>query len=232
MVQDGTQLEQWDSDLAEQLTKLKGGRRIAWRAMLCSGRILSEAHADIEHGHWGPFLEKHGLSGPTAWRYMALHSFGVTVDEIEAAGGVSKCFKLKQMEAQLDEGLRRKAAAEEDMRAGGQHVIDVLRGVRERLEHDGEMDRWPAFFDSALGRMDAASIAGLMRVTRDLPGGRDMWAFIAQSCDYNTGLEAFRRVAAELVDWPHEPSSSPLPGRATAPLAHRSEWTALLDGDV
>ena len=64
-------------------------RKNYYNAALTLGRRLIEDRRLIEHGQWLPFLESVGLTPRSAQRYIRLVNAGLSVEDIDRAGGIT-----------------------------------------------------------------------------------------------------------------------------------------------
>jgi hypothetical protein len=46
------------------------------------GKILTDAHRIVEHGHWGPWIEAFGISEKSSRNYMAAHKFKLAAQQM------------------------------------------------------------------------------------------------------------------------------------------------------
>ena len=64
------------------------GRKQAWQAALEGGSLLNEAKDRLNHGDFGPFVDRTGLERRTARNWMMLAGAGFTTAAIEDFGGI------------------------------------------------------------------------------------------------------------------------------------------------
>ena len=138
-------LEELLEATSDVVARFRRGQLEAVSAALDGGLLLAEAKSRLQHGDWLPWLERVGLNGRTAQRWMQLASLDLTAEEIVERGGIR--------------------AVLAQPRAGGALPADP-RQLQEALEAvEREIARAKASYYSALTRRQGALRALTKSVT-------------------------------------------------------------------
>ncbi len=81
-------LEELLEATSDVVARFRRGQLEAVSAALDGGLLLAEAKSRLQHGDWLPWLERVGLNGRTAQRWMQLASLDLTAEEIVERGGI------------------------------------------------------------------------------------------------------------------------------------------------
>ena len=81
-------LEEMLGDVCDAVPRFRTGQFAAIEAAIDGGKMLALARAKCGHGDWIPWIERAGLTRPTANRWIRLAELGLTAEEVQALGGI------------------------------------------------------------------------------------------------------------------------------------------------
>ena len=161
----GAGIEDLTDQLVDAMARWKSHGLERTRAALAAGAVLVEVQAVLGHGHFGEYLETHGLKYRTVRNWMDLHQVGLSAEEVQELGGIKKALASLSRPPDAKSATGADLADYEDPVPGKPHVeMDSGTDLPEVPDDGHDPSEQTAFVEDSAPRLQLA--AGPSKGTR------------------------------------------------------------------